>query len=230
MCPPGPGASRSSVAELAVLGVLSEQPAHGYELRQRLAATLGSLRAYSFGSLYPLLRRLSVSTLIEADPEPIGPDTAPLARRRTRIVYRITPAGQQRLTVLLSDIGAQACSDDGFEVHLAFFGRTAAATRVRLLQGRRRRLEERRDTLVAVLARAASRMDSYTEGLRRLGLEAAEREVRWLDQLIDAENLGAARQPHRPAPDLSHPGATPTAPAITATTAAITPTTEEPTR
>jgi len=44
--------------ELAVLGLLHEAPLHGYELRQRLKATLGTFRAFSYGSLYPTLRRM----------------------------------------------------------------------------------------------------------------------------------------------------------------------------
>ena len=184
---------RPSVAELAVLGVLVDQPTHGYELRQRLSSTLGSLRAYSFGSLYPLLRRLESAGLVDAEPPPTDPVTIALTRRRTRIVYRITAAGRRRLTELLGDIGPLACSDDGFEVHLALFGRTCAADRVRLLQGRRRRVEERREGLRAAQGRAAGRLDSYTEGLRRLRLEAAEREVRWLGELLDTERCDTQR-------------------------------------
>ena len=44
--------------ELAVLGLLAEQPLHGYELKKRLSETLGPLWGISFGSLYPALRRL----------------------------------------------------------------------------------------------------------------------------------------------------------------------------
>ena len=44
--------------EFAVLGLLSEAPMHGYELRQRLKAVLGAFRAFSYGSLYPTLRRM----------------------------------------------------------------------------------------------------------------------------------------------------------------------------
>ena len=39
--------------ELAVLGLLSEQPLHGYELKKRLSETLGPLWGISFGSLVP---------------------------------------------------------------------------------------------------------------------------------------------------------------------------------
>src|SRR4051794_41791922 len=45
--------------EIAVLGLLSESPMHGYELRKRLSSLLGTFRAFSYGSLYPTLRRLS---------------------------------------------------------------------------------------------------------------------------------------------------------------------------
>ena len=44
--------------EIAVLGLLNESPMHGYELRKRLADLLGTFRAFSYGSLYPTLRKL----------------------------------------------------------------------------------------------------------------------------------------------------------------------------
>ncbi len=47
--------------ELAILGLLKEQPLHGYELKKRLGETLGFLWGVSFGSLYPALRRLERS-------------------------------------------------------------------------------------------------------------------------------------------------------------------------
>src|SRR5712675_3690781 len=51
--------------ELAVLGLLAEQPRHGYDLKKRLSETLGPLWGISFGSLYPALRRLARSGAIE---------------------------------------------------------------------------------------------------------------------------------------------------------------------
>jgi DNA-binding PadR family transcriptional regulator len=44
--------------EFAILGLLHEAPMHGYELRKRLFDMLGTLRTFSYGSLYPTLRRL----------------------------------------------------------------------------------------------------------------------------------------------------------------------------
>ena len=52
--------------ELAVLGLLLESPMHGYELRKRLTGLLGACRAFSYGSLYPALRRMQADGLIES--------------------------------------------------------------------------------------------------------------------------------------------------------------------
>ena len=51
-------AQRSSILELAVLGLLHEAPLHGYELRKRLSSVLGTFHSISYGSLYPCLKDL----------------------------------------------------------------------------------------------------------------------------------------------------------------------------
>ena len=51
--------------DLAVLGLLKDQPLHGYELKKRLSDTLGFLWGVSYGSLYPALRRLERDGAIE---------------------------------------------------------------------------------------------------------------------------------------------------------------------
>jgi DNA-binding PadR family transcriptional regulator len=177
----------STVFELAVLGLLAESPMHGYELRKRLNATLGSFRAFSFGSLYPTLRRLQTVGHIVTEEPVVDVDAVPLSSRRSRVVYRITGDGKERLAGLLGDAGPQSWSDDGFGVHLAFFARTNSDARMRILEGRRRRVEERREGLRSAVTRAAERLDQYTAELHQLGLEASEREVRWLNELIDQE-------------------------------------------
>ena len=72
-------------------------------------------------------------------------------------------------------------------MHFAFFARTDADTRLRILEGRRSRLEERLDNVRTSFARTRERLDSYTLELQKHGLESVEREVRWLDELIRDE-------------------------------------------
>ena len=168
--------------ELALLGLLREAPVHGYELRKQLALRLGGLRAFSYGSLYPALRRLTRAGLIVEEEAVDG-----VATRRARRVYRITAEGKERLDELLSESGPHAWDDESFGVHLAFFSRTPRETRMRILEGRRRAVEERREGMRSSLAKTGEQIDRYTRQLHRLGLDACEREVRWLNELIENE-------------------------------------------
>lgn len=183
--------------DLAILGILHESPMHGYELRKQLTTKLGAFRAaISYGSLYPTLRRLQAANWIaEGDPEATvdgGGEVPPMTSRRGRVVYKITAEGKERFQELLAQVGPESYDDAAFGVHFAFFSRTDQQTRIRILEGRRRRVEERREGLRDVLARAAERLDAYTLELQRHGLEAAEREVRWLEELIATERSGKA--------------------------------------
>jgi DNA-binding PadR family transcriptional regulator len=177
---------RSGVLELAVLGLLHETPMHGYELRKRLNSVLGAFRAFGYGSLYPCLKELLRQGLI-AEEAPSASAAKSLAGRRSKIVYRLTAEGKERLQDLLSQAGPAAWEDDGFGVHFAFFGQTRADIRMRILEGRRSRLEERLDGFRAAMSRTRERLDSYTLELQRHGLESVEREVRWLNELIASE-------------------------------------------
>lgn len=182
-----------ATVEFAILGILHESPMHGYELRKQLATKLGAIRAaIGYGTLYPTLRRLQAAGLITEAGETPATDTAvpPLTSRRGRVVYKITAEGKEKFGALLAQTGPETWEDAGFGVHFAFFARTDRATRLRILEGRRRRVEERREGLRDVLARAAERLDAYTLELQRHGLEACEREVRWLEELIASERSG----------------------------------------
>lgn len=198
---------RSGVLELAVLGLLHETPMHGYELRKQLNSLLGAFRAFGYGSLYPCLKELTTRSLIAED---AGPDAAkPLAGRRSKIVYKLTAEGKERLQDLLSDTGPAAWEDDGFGVRFAFFGQTRADIRLRILEGRRSRLEERVESVRAGLARTRERVDSYTLELQRHGLESVEREVRWLNELIASERRADAESASQSEDHTHNSGATP---------------------
>src|SRR3954452_10780818 len=188
---------RGDVLELAILGLLHESPMHGYELRKRLNAVLGAFRALSYGTLYPCLKDLVArGWIVESRP---APGAAPSGR--AKVVYELTADGKERFQDLLAEAGPAAWEDESFDVRFAFFARTDAAVRLRILEGRRTRLEERLDNVKGAATRARDRMDLYTLELQRHGLDAAEREVRWLNELIETERRDQPRnQPH----DLPH--------------------------
>ncbi|WP_407566232.1 PadR family transcriptional regulator [Streptomyces sp. 184] len=188
---------RSDVLEFAVLGLLRESPMHGYELRKRLNSSLGVFRAFSYGSLYPCLKTLVAQGWLteEAAPAPQDGPAVPLAGRRAKIVYRLTAEGKEHFEELLAQTGPEAWEDEHFGVRFAFFGQTSRDVRVRVLEGRRSRLEERLDKMRTSLARTRERLDDYTLELQRHGMESVEREVRWLTELIESERAGRDQRP-----------------------------------
>ncbi len=75
--------------EYALLGLLAERPAHGYQLHQRLTAELGQVWRVSLSQAYNILNRLEAQGLIAGREE--KPTSQP-ARR----LFRLTPAGKRR--------------------------------------------------------------------------------------------------------------------------------------
>jgi DNA-binding PadR family transcriptional regulator len=190
-------ARRTGVLEVAVLGLLHESPMHGYELRKRLNTLLGTFRAISYGSLYPCLKgMLRAGWIAEEAAEETG-------GKRAKIVYKLTADGKDHFAELMAASGPEEWEDDNFGVRFAFFARTDAAVRLRILEGRRGRLEERMDGFRSAASRTAERVDAYTLELQRHGLESVEREVRWLTELIDTERAA-------PRPIIAHPTSTTT--------------------
>ena len=192
---------RAETIELAVLGLLHEGPMHGYELRKRLNLMLGWGRVLSYGSLYPTLKKMLRGSLIE--------ETATsemTVTRRPRIVYQVTEAGTREFERLMSEVGPTAWEDDNFDIRFAFFGRTDMEIRLRVLEGRRTRLQERLDRVQNQLAMTQKEVDRYAAELQRHGVESVEREVRWLSDLIRAEH-GYEQKP--PAVPTTGPGTGP---------------------
>jgi DNA-binding PadR family transcriptional regulator len=178
-------ARRAETIELAVLGLLHEGPMHGYELRKRLNLMLGWGRVLSYGSLYPTLKKMLRGALIEETATTVAPVT-----RRPRIVYQLTEAGQREFERLMMEVGPTAWEDDNFDIRFAFFSRTDMEIRLRVLEGRRTRLQERLERVQSQLSMTQKEVDRYAVELQRHGVESVEREVRWLSDLINAERSG----------------------------------------
>lgn len=191
--------------ELAILGLLAEQPLHGYELKKRLGDALGAMWGFSFGSLYPALRRLERSGAIEvvastgdargAVPMPatgsLAGEAAAARRhvvggsgsRRNRKAYEVTAAGRAQLLELLAAPGG-ADDDRTFSVRLAFCRYLDPASRLDLLERRRAEL---RDRLARATRSRGPARDRYTRSLAEHRTRSVERDLEWVEELIEAE-------------------------------------------
>src|SRR5439155_18582740 len=194
----------SDVIELAILGLLKESELHGYELKKRLREIMGPLSSVSFGSLYPALARLesagAVKAVEAAEVAPTFPSTGSFAgeaaafraatRRvirgpRNRKVYGITEQGEARLAELIADP-----SDDErtFPLKLAFCRWCEPEVRLGLLQRRRVALVERLSEGRKAMRSRGDRLDRYVRSLMEHDSESTERDIAWLDRLIEEEH------------------------------------------
>ncbi len=107
--------------------------------------------------------------------------------KRTRIVYSITDRGLAKFDEITERATPNSWEDENFEVHVAFFSPTSKRNRIRILEGRLNRLQERADILRDDLERSAVGLDKYLVEWRRHSLETAEREIAWLEEMIKSE-------------------------------------------
>jgi DNA-binding PadR family transcriptional regulator len=162
---------------------------------------LGWGRVLSYGSLYPTLKKMLRASLIEETMSTKTPGTP--VSKRPRITYQVTEAGTREFERLMSEVGPTAWEDDNFDIRFAFFSSTDMEIRLRVLEGRRTRLQERLDRVQSQLAMTQKEVDRYAAELQRHGVESVEREVRWLSELINAERNAVPDQqpPAAPAAD-----------------------------
>ncbi len=194
--------------ELAILGLLEDQELHGYEIRKRLRDELGLFSNISFGSLYPALSRLerggAVRAIEETDGDTGGPvpmtgslsgeraalrsrRAGPARGRRGRKVYRITDEGRRQFTALLgSESGGGTEDARSFGLRLAFARYLPPQARLRLLERRRAQLAQRLTETRAATG-VGSRLDPYARSLVEHTTESTERDISWLDRLIESE-------------------------------------------
>ena len=178
--------TRSEALEFALLGLLSQGALHGYELRKRLIAIYGPFRALSFSVLYPQLRRMLEAGIIEESLAEV-----PGRSRRSRIVYALTEKGEKRFAELTGSSGPDTWDDESFEVRFAFFGPTPKNNRLAILEGRLRRLSEKAAILRNELEKSPAGIDKYLSEWHRHSLESSEREIAWLEEMINTERKSA---------------------------------------
>ncbi|MGH2809283.1 MAG: PadR family transcriptional regulator [Actinomycetota bacterium] len=163
---------------MALLGLLKERSMHGYELKKELTAQLGQFWHFSYGSLYPAIKRLEKNGHVER----IFPRSD--VKRRLNI-YRITDKGEQLFNRLMAE--RSAVDDARFSVKLAFFRYMTSPERVELLERRRAYLTDKLADLRLKLRTYKERWDSYPYRLMEHGVDTTSADLEWIDALIAEE-------------------------------------------
>ncbi|MHB8190150.1 MAG: PadR family transcriptional regulator [Ferrimicrobium sp.] len=189
--------SSGSVLELALLGFLSTEPLHGYELNRRIEQVFGTLLHVSWGALYPALSRLEHQGLLATSPEKQKTSTHQLtgslagelalvqvvANRRSgmraRKVYRITAQGTSALRERIHSLDLE--DDRSFWLGCAFSEGVGSTTLPELLKLRCHVLTSRREELQRANSASTPAIETVIAGLN----ERLEHEIAWCKRTLE---------------------------------------------
>src|SRR5258705_6173077 len=167
---------KSLTPDETILGLLAQQPRHGYELLDcfRDPGQLGEVWKLSTSQLYAVLKRLEAQRLTEGH-EVLVPD-AP-----ARTEYRLTNAGEVRLQGWLNELSPSA-SVNRVRVEVLsrlYIARLIGVPTIPIVERQRASCLKRKSELIACL-------NSAVPGVGRLTLELVIAQVevilQWLDR------------------------------------------------
>lgn len=157
----------------AMLALLAKEPAHGYELWQRLSAALGPAgEALNPGQVYVTLGRLVRAGLLRAE-------EVEQSDRPDKKVYELTARGRERVADWLAESAWPRVAPTDFHLKLVAAAQTGLADPVSLVDAQRRELL-RRLREVEHLARTCDPQDPGSLLLEGTALRM-QADIRWLE-------------------------------------------------
>jgi DNA-binding PadR family transcriptional regulator len=161
----------------AVLALLADEPAHGYEIKRALEERFGTVIApLNAGQVYMTLQRLQRDELV-AD------DAVAQAGRPDKRVYRLTAAGRRALEEWLGTASAPTRLRDDFFMKLTLAHSMGLADPAELIARQRATYLRALGELERVLAGGAVGAEALVVEGAALHLEA---DLKWLDRCEEA--------------------------------------------
>jgi DNA-binding PadR family transcriptional regulator len=184
----------------AVLALLSDKPAHGYELKTSFEEAVGDQwGGLNIGHLYQILERLSRDGLIESErqPQPVKPD---------RVIHRLTVAGRAELDRWLGEpvSPARGYRDDFFLKVMAAVRSGDPATLSAVLSRQRTHLLRQLHALAGARSATTTAVDSLLITAAELHIRADLGVVDAAEKTLTADPVAPARG-QQPAPRLAPP-------------------------
>src|SRR5437868_16094 len=159
-----------------VLGLLAEEPLHGYEVKNRFERMLGGTWEVNIGQVYTTLQRLERDGLVEASGG---------RGDRNKLAYRTTTAGRAAFLAWLERPDDEPIHlREGIYVKLLLASRLGGDRRRRLLTGQRRVLLQRLHDLARLEERAAGDGRDDLVLLFRGAVLHAQADLGWIDDCL----------------------------------------------
>jgi DNA-binding PadR family transcriptional regulator len=162
--------------DIATLGILMEQPLHGYRLKQELEKLMGGCISVNYGAIYPLLRRWEERGAITVLSETEGKGSS------GRRIYSLTDEGRElwRHMMLEHPQESWVNARSRFMIKFCFLSYLSPAERLKLLNHR----------LMSCLLRLENEemvplpSDSYRAAAKQFFKEIIAQEIEWLRRQV----------------------------------------------
>ena len=165
--------------KFALLGLLSESPKYGYEIKQKFEGALGNVWSVSYGQLYPTLRRLS-------ELEWVTKKTAPGKKAAEKNIYSITPTGIKKLNDwLLQPLRTSYRVKDEFTLKFLFFNKLPPEKVLNYLKKQQKKAVMQKEDFQRTLVALRDEIDFFLQALIRKGVIHLEAETQWLEEVIN---------------------------------------------
>jgi DNA-binding PadR family transcriptional regulator len=176
---------RNLSLKYGVLGLLAEQPLHGYEVKNRFESMLGGTWEVNIGQIYTTLQRLERDGWVR----PVGP-----RGDRGKLLYELSDTGRKQLSDWLAqpDSGPQQLHEDIY-VKLLLATRVANGGLPALLVRQKRAYLQRLRDLNVLEERARHDGRNDLARLVRGALLHTEADLKWVDDLMEDVHGGKAR-------------------------------------
>ncbi|VXD25393.1 PadR family transcriptional regulator [Planktothrix paucivesiculata] len=173
--------------ELSALGLLQQEPLHGYRLKQRLELFLSSCMSVNYGAIYPLLKRLEERGQVQVLLEESGDGGA------SRKIYAVTAAGCDRWREQMLEHPQESWvkSRARFLVKYFFFGSLEPGERVQLIEIRLRVCYQRK-TYLDSQEMGKLVTDSFQVATWERAKVMLESEMDWLHECLEKEKSTAS--------------------------------------
>ncbi len=160
-----------------LLGLLAEEPLHGYEVKNRFEEMLGGTWEVNIGQVYTTLQRLERDGLVR----PVGE-----RGDRGKLLYGVSDAGHKALNEWLAqpESGPQELREDIY-VKLLLAARLANGNLGPLLSRQKRAYLQRLRDLNQLEARARKEGRTDLARLVRGALLHTEADIKWIDELSE---------------------------------------------
>ena len=160
-----------------ILGLLTQQPMSGYDIKRFLKSLSWLVDSPSFGSIYPTLRALRKDGMVTME-------EVPRQRKRPRKIYTITEAGRQALREWVDLPTSPDVSLKAFLMRLILASSFSRTGLIAHLQRRRSQIAVH----YATLEQVAETLEMAESGQRLTfdyGLALATVELAWLDSKLE---------------------------------------------